>query len=219
MQSILTIQGRIGIHPRVEVGGNNKLIVTIDGTPAATFDLHYGIAVVVEGLGRLVLRGNLPIAVEVQVAVKLGLHIKLDQNPSDLVSVMGGEYSYPILFLLACLVFLAGCAATIILSFVVQYRYAMSFLILAEYPEISVIDALRNSASLMRGNKGRLFCLQISFIGWVLLAGCCTCGIGVMFLTPYMSAANAAFYDDIANRAAARETEFPSLDPNDYTVD
>ena len=95
----------------------------------------------------------------------------------------------------------------------------MSFLILAEYPEISAIDALRNSASLMRGNKWRLFCLQISFIGWVLLAGCCTCGIGVMFLTPYMSAANAAFYDDIANRAAARETEFPSLDPNDYIAD
>lgn len=162
------------------------------------------------------LLGVLPLT---YVSVKLGLHITLDQNPSDLVSVMGGEYSYPILFLLACLVFLVGCAVTIVLSFVVQYRYAMSFLILAEYPEISIIDALRNSASLMRGNKWRLFCLQISFIGWVLLAGCCTCGIGVMFLTPYMSAANAAFYDDIANRAAARETEFPSLDPNDYIAD
>lgn len=162
------------------------------------------------------LLGALPLT---YVSVKLGLHITLDQNPSDLVSVMGGEYSYPILFLLACLVFLVGCAVTIVLSFVVQYRYAMSFLILAEYPEISAIDALRNSANLMRGNKWRLFCLQISFIGWVLLATMCTCGIGVMFLTPYMSAATAAFYDDIANRAAARETEFPSLDPNDYIAD
>lgn len=162
------------------------------------------------------LLGALPLT---YVSVKLGLHITLDQNPSEFVSLMGMELSYPILFLLACLVFLVGCAVTIVLSFVVQYRYAMSFLILAEYPEISAIDALRNSASLMRGNKWRLFCLQISFIGWVLLAGCCTCGIGVMFLTPYMSAANAAFYDDIANRAAARETEFPSLDPNDYIAD
>jgi hypothetical protein len=50
----------------------------------------------------------------------------------------------------------------------------------------------------------------------MLLAVCCTCGIGVFFLSPYMYAADAAFYDDIANRAAARETEFPSVDPNDY---
>ena len=47
----------------------------------------------------------------------------------------------------------------------------------------------------------------------------CTFGIGVIFLTPYINAAVAAFYDDIANRAAAREVEFPSLDPNDYIVD
>ena len=153
------------------------------------------------------------------VVLKLGLHITLDGNSTQMISVLGADLSYVIAALLAVLVLLLTATVTIVLSFVVQYRYAMSFLILAEYPEISVIDALRNSASLMRGNKWRLFCLQISFIGWMLLAGCCTCGIGVMFLTPYMSAANAAFYDDIANRAAARETEFPSLDPNDYTVD
>ena len=44
----------------------------------------------------------------------------------------------------------------------------------------------------------------------------CTCGIGMIFLTPYMQASFAAFYDDITNRAAARETEFPSLNPDDY---
>lgn len=153
------------------------------------------------------------------VVLKLGLHITLDGNSTQMISVLGMDLSYVIAALLAVLVLLLTATVTIVLSFVVQYRYAMSFLILAEYPEIGVVDAFRNSANLMRGNKWRLFCLQISFIGWVLLAACCTCGIGVMFLTPYMSAANAAFYDDIANRAAARETEFPSLDPNDYIAD
>ncbi len=101
----------------------------------------------------------------------------------------------------------------------IQYRYGFSFMILAEYPEMRVIDALRNSAHLMRGNKWRFFCLQISFIGWAILAGICTCGIGVFFLAPYMDAASAVFYDDIANRGAAREVEFPSLNPDDYIVD
>ena len=104
-----------------------------------------------------------------------------------------------------------------IVQLVLQYRYAFAFMILAEYPRMGVIAALRSSASLMRGKKWKLFCLRFSFIGWILLA-CCTCGIGFIFLTPYMQAAEAAFYDDIANRAAARETDFPSLDPNDYMV-
>ena len=108
---------------------------------------------------------------------------------------------------------------TALAQIVVQYRYVFCFMILAEYPEMGVMDALRNSASLMKGNKWRFFCLNISFIGWILLAAFCTCGLGMLFLTPYIDASAAAFYDEIANRAAARETEFPSLDPDDYTVD
>lgn len=102
-----------------------------------------------------------------------------------------------------------------ILSIVLQYRYAFCFMILAEYPQMGVVSALRSSANLMRGKKWRLFCLRFSFIGWILLTFC-TCGIGMFFLIPYMQAADAAFYDDIANRVAAKEAEFPSIDPNDY---
>ena len=71
---------------------------------------------------------------------------------------------------------------------------------------------------MMRGNKWKLFCLDISFIGWGLLAVYCTCGIGMIFLMPYIYAARMAFYDDISNRQSAKEVEFPSLNPDDYTV-
>lgn len=120
--------------------------------------------------------------------------------------------------LLWVFVFFAVAILTVIVEILVTYRYAYCYTVLAEYPEMRVTDAFRNSATLMKGNKWRLFCLQFSFIGWTLLAACCTCGIGIVFLSPYMQAATTAFYDDIANRAAAREAEFPSLDPNDYTV-
>ena len=120
--------------------------------------------------------------------------------------------------LLMALVIILVSILTVCISVWVQYRYIFCYMILAEYPEMSVIDAFRNSATLMRGNKWRLFCLELSFFGWILLA-VCTYGIGIYFLTPYIQTAVAAFYDDISNRNAAKETEFPSLDPNDYHVD
>ena len=118
-----------------------------------------------------------------------------------------------------------GCIAFTALLMVVTYRYSMAPFILAEYPDMRAIDVMRNSSMLMRGRKWKLFCMQFSFLGWGLvycLATLVTCGVagmvGQYVLTAYMQTALAAFYDDAANRAAAREAEFPSLDPSDYTV-
>ena len=41
--------------------------------------------------------------------------------------------------------------------------------------------------------KGDLFCLDLSFIGWALLA-VLTAGIGNLWLVPYMTVSRAAFY-------------------------
>ena len=116
---------------------------------------------------------------------------------------------------LLCVVF---AWVTAFLQIWLHYRYRFCYMIMAEYPEIGVIDALRNSAQLMKGNKWKLFCLDISFIGWILLS-IFTCGIGAIFLTPYTDTASAAFYDEIANRQAAKNAVFPSLNPDDYAPD
>ena len=131
-------------------------------------------------------------------------------------NAVAGDYA---IILLILLVLMLATVATAIVQILVQYRYAFCFMILAEYPEIGVLDALRNSAALMKGNKWRYFCLNISFIGWILLASCCTCGIGALFLAPYVNAASAVFYDDVANRKAGDEVEFPSIDPDDYAAE
>lgn len=117
----------------------------------------------------------------------------------------------------------AGYLLTMVLAMVIYYRYSLSYYVLAEYPEMSSGDALRNSAMLTKGKKWKLFCLDLSFIGWVFViyfGGILTCGIGLIVglyvLMAYMQTARAAFYDDAANRAAAREVEFPSIDPADY---
>lgn len=79
---------------------------------------------------------------------------------------------------------------------VASYRYTLAYYLLAEYPEMRARDAIRTSVTLMRGHKWELFCLHFSFLGWNLLAAL-TLGIGALFLAPYSSAANAAFYRQI----------------------
>lgn len=118
-------------------------------------------------------------------------------------------------------IFVGSCISAV-LSIWVTYRYAFSATILAEYPQLGIFDILRSAAGLTQGKKWRLFCLQISFIGWdflVVLVSALTCGIGgitVYALKAYRHAAYAAFYDDLANRAAANDVDFPSVDPEDY---
>ena len=58
----------------------------------------------------------------------------------------------------------------IIPGIIKSYSYAMTPYILYEDPELSANEAITKSRKLMDGNKGRLFCLLFSFIGWSLLA-------------------------------------------------
>jgi len=77
-----------------------------------------------------------------------------------------------------------------------SYSYAMTKYILAEQPELTAQEALARSKELMYGNRWRLFCLQVSFIGWAILC-IFTLAIGNLWLIPYMEAATAAFYREI----------------------
>ena len=80
----------------------------------------------------------------------------------------------------------------IIPGIIKSYAYSMS-----ENSEMTAKEAMKVSEKMMAGNKWRLFCLQFSFIGWQLLC-ILSLGIGFLWLTPYMNAATAAFYDEIS---------------------
>ncbi len=96
----------------------------------------------------------------------------------------------------------------IIPGMIAVYRYAMVPYLMAEFPDLGVMDAIRESKRLMYGNKFRLFCLEFSFFGWALLAAL-TFGIGSIWLTPYMNAAMAAFYMDVTGRGEYLVPEQP----------
>lgn len=77
-----------------------------------------------------------------------------------------------------------------------SYSYVMVHYVMAEDPSLTAREALRESKEIMRGNRWRLFCLLLSFIGWDIL-GALTLGIGYLWINPYREAAIAAFYRDI----------------------
>lgn len=85
----------------------------------------------------------------------------------------------------------------IVPGIIAAYSYAMTGYILSEYPEMTASEAITRSKEMMAGNRWRLFCLQISFIGWSILCGL-TAGIGNLWLVPYEQAATAAFYREIS---------------------
>lgn len=85
-----------------------------------------------------------------------------------------------------------------------SYSYSMAGFIMSENPEMSAKEAMEVSMRMMKGNKWRLFCLQLSFIGWGILC-VFTFGIGYLWLNPYMNAATAAFYDEISRNEAVGE--------------
>ncbi len=85
----------------------------------------------------------------------------------------------------------------IIPGIIASYSYAMTGYILAENPKLTASEAIDRSKQMMEGNRWRLFCLQISFIGWSILASL-TLGIGNLWLRPYRQAATAAFYREIS---------------------
>lgn len=98
--------------------------------------------------------------------------------------------------LLVCLFTLLWTLLFIIPGIVKAYAYSMTYYIVHDNPTISSNDAIELSMKMMKGNKGKLFRLDLSFIGWALLC-VLTLGIGFLWLFPYMLTARAAFYEDL----------------------
>ena len=128
------------------------------------------------------------------------------------IAVMGGLLAFVGLTLV-------GMIISLCINIPVSYTYSMAHIIMADSPEVGAIEALRLSRKMMKGNKWRLFCLDFSFIGWALLAACCTCGIGYYFLTPYQYVANAAFYHEISGRTTLEDVEVHDVTPDDSIIE
>ncbi|MCM3717609.1 DUF975 family protein [Fictibacillus phosphorivorans] len=84
------------------------------------------------------------------------------------------------------------------------FAYSQTYFVLKDNPEIGINAAITKSRKLMHGYKWKYFVLQLSFIGWILLS-IITLGIGFIWLSPYLSTANAAFYNELVKRQSDEE--------------
>ncbi|CAM3177881.1 DUF975 domain-containing protein [Paenibacillus lupini] len=152
--------------------------------------------------------GNL-IGILVSGSISLGmisffLGIARKENP-PVSEVFSG---FSLIIKAFCLYFMIGLFTFlwtllfIIPGIIAAFRYSQAYFLLRDNPDIGVMEAITESKRLMIGHKWRYFVLQLTFIGWAILASI-TCGIGYLWLAPYISVTQAHFYDDLIGRAPA----------------
>lgn len=97
-----------------------------------------------------------------------------------------------IFFLAACITLVIGAAITIYF----KLFFALADYIILDFPSYGPIETMKMSIQFIKGHKGRYFYIFMSFIPLVLLCYL-TCGIGFLWLAPYMGMTYANFYMDL----------------------
>jgi uncharacterized membrane protein len=100
----------------------------------------------------------------------------------------------------------------------ISSTYALVYFLLLDYPELSATEIWRKSAQLMKGNRLRYIGLILSFIPWFLLS-LLTFGFGTLWLNPYISAAQAAFYLDLVQNQPAKKQPTTNWTPTPLPSD
>lgn len=96
----------------------------------------------------------------------------------------------------------------VIPGIVKTYAYSMAFYIKVDHPEYDWKQCLNASQQMMKGHKTDLFVQDLSFIGWLFVGSLCL-GVGTLWVTPYMQASRAQFYESLKSAAP---TEQPTVE-------
>ena len=79
---------------------------------------------------------------------------------------------------------------------IAAYRYRMALYLLLDHPEMSVMQCIRESKRMMKGHKGELFVMDLSFLGWAILESIPVFGYAVqVWTTPYISMSYVLYYE------------------------
>ena len=108
-----------------------------------------------------------------------------------------------------------GCIILYVFIFSKYYSYCMNLYILANNPKIKIKKALALSIKITKGYRGKLFLMDLSFIGWYFLC-CLTLGIGIIFYSPYymMTVSNACEFltKQAINNGVVKAEDFEEQD-------
>ena len=80
------------------------------------------------------------------------------------------------------------------------FAYSQMNYILADFPDVSIPDAMKISMKITKGYKWDLFMMYLSFLGWMILSSL-SFGIGFLWLKPYMDLSFANAYKFLLGNA------------------
>lgn len=107
----------------------------------------------------------------------------------------------------------------IVPGIIAAYRYRQAIYILLDHPEKSVLQCIRESKQMMAGHKWELFVMDLSFIGWGILANIPYIGyLAQIWTVPYLNLSFALYYEKLSGGdiyAADKGSELPPP-PVDY---
>ena len=106
--------------------------------------------------------------------------IKFDNFAVLIDGVKGDVGGNIILGLLVTLFTFLWSLLFVIPGIVKAYSYSMAYFIKIDHPEYTATQAIDESRRIMNGNKMKLFLLDLSFIGWMIVGSLCF-GIGVLW--------------------------------------
>lgn len=107
--------------------------------------------------------------------------------------------------------FLGLSCASIVLCMIVAVNLCLLVYYVLDQPDLSVPDCLKRSLHSMRGHRGRLLYLYLSFIGMHLL-NVLSFGVGTLWIGPYQSQTMANFYRTLAGEIPSPQ-KTPLSDP------
>lgn len=143
-------------------------------------------------VGNTLLKMIVPFILEV-VAIML-IAIALVAGAASVTGVISAGSFVVLLVLGVILAIVASVYSTI-----KGLLYTQSYYIAYDNPDMTTKEAVEKSAELMKGNRGNLFLLQLSFIGWAILS-VCTFGIGFLWLGSYIQVSNLCFYEELKDK-------------------
>ena len=115
------------------------------------------------------------------------------------LTVTGSDGGLEIVFLILMLVGLVSYVVSLIYIVIASLLYSLTTYIAYDNPDMTALEITNKSAQMMKGNRGKLFGLELSFIGWAILA-ICSLGIGYLWLLPYMQVAVVCFYEHLSGK-------------------
>ncbi len=90
----------------------------------------------------------------------------------------------------------ALCAIGAVVWIILMLSWSMTVFLLLDDPGLSVMNAIRESRRMMKGNMRRFFLMHLSFVAWILFS-VLSLLIGLLWILPYMTQSRVCFYLDL----------------------